>query len=170
MGKKARARESEARELRMLDEARSDVVHADQKASILLAALGVGFGLIVGGQFSGDFDPGALSTVAGFVWWSGVASASIAIALAAAAVWPRYTLDDEPEYGITYWGHIADFPELSDLEDALDLEPPTSKVRTRHQLWRLSRLVLTKYRLVKLALAFGGSAATLIFTGSALIP
>ena len=137
---------------------------------MLLAALGVGFSLVVGGQFSGGFDPGGLSALAGFVWWSGVTFSSIAIAIAAAAVWPRYKLEVEPEYGFTYWGHIAKFSKLSDLADALDLEPPTSSARTRHQLWRLSRLVLTKYRLVKLALLSAGAAAILIFVGSALIP
>lgn len=41
---------------RMFEEARADVTHADQKASVLLAALGIGFGAVLGGQLSAGWD------------------------------------------------------------------------------------------------------------------
>jgi hypothetical protein len=37
----------------MLAEARADVVHADQKASVVLGVLGVGYAAVLGGQLAG---------------------------------------------------------------------------------------------------------------------
>lgn len=92
---------------RMLDEARADVVHADQKSSLLLAALGVGFGAVVGSQLQAGWNSNILSPCGQVIWWTGVVSAVLAVITSAWAIWPRYTLDDRPRYGITYWGHIA---------------------------------------------------------------
>lgn len=143
----------------MLSEARDDVKHADQKASLILAALGIGFGAVLGGQLAGDFDSGNFSIVGQVVWWVGIVLAIAAVSLAVLAVWPRYTLDDRPQYGITYWGHVAAFKTLGDFEEALDDADVSSRRRTNHQLWRLSRLVLLKYRFVRAALVFGGLSA-----------
>jgi len=139
----------------MLAEARDDVTHADQKASVILAALGIGFGAVLGGQLAGSFDSGELSASGQVVWWVGALLAGGSVSLAALAVWPRYQLDDSPQHGMTYWGHVASFRELSDFEDALEEADTKSERRTTHQLWRLSRLVLLKYRLVRGALVLG---------------
>lgn len=143
----------------MLAEARDDVKHADQKASVILAALGIGFGAVLGSQLAGSFDSGILSCAGQIVWWAGVLVAVASVAVAAFAVWPRYNLEDSPQHGITYWGHIAAFKELSDFEKALEHADTTSEHRTNHQLWRLSRLVLLKYRLVRTALTLGAVSA-----------
>lgn len=143
----------------MLAEARDDVKHADQKASVILAALGIGFGAVLGGQLAGNFDSGAFSCIGQVVWWAGVLLAVGSVALAVLAVWPRYVLDDSPKYGMTYWGHVAAFKELDDFEAALDEADLTSERRTNHQLWRLSRLVLLKYRFVRAALILGAVSA-----------
>lgn len=142
----------------MLAEARTDVAQADQKASILLAALGVGFGAVLGGQLAGGFDSADLSPLGEVVWWLGVGLATASIVCAALAVWPRYRTDDHPQYGITYWGHIAAFDSLAELEAAMAGQQNTAR-RTTHQLWRLSRVVLVKYRCVRLALILSASAA-----------
>lgn len=42
----------------MLTEARDDIKHADQKASVLFAALGIGFAAVVGGQLSAGWEAG----------------------------------------------------------------------------------------------------------------
>lgn len=151
----------------MLTEARDDVTHADQKASVILAALGIGFGAVLGGQLAGNFDSGDFSTLGQVVWWAGVLLAGGSVSLAVLAVWPRYKLDDSPQYGMTYWGHVATFKELTDFEDALEEADTTSERRTNHQLWRLSRLVLLKYRFVRAALIFGALSALAL--GSAAI-
>lgn len=146
----------------MLSEARDDVKHADQKASVLLAALGIGFGAIVGGQVSAGWSPASLSPYGQTTFWIGVAVAVLAVGCCALAVWPRYSLDSDPEYGTTYWGHVAAYKSLSNLESALDAEI-NSERRTRHQLWRLSRLVLTKYRFIRVAIVAGGLAGATLF-------
>ena len=60
---------------RMLDEARADVIHADQKSSLLLAALGVGFGAVVGAQLQAGWDSSILSLPGQISWWLGVVAA-----------------------------------------------------------------------------------------------
>lgn len=151
---KSRASTAEA----MLSEARADVVHADQKASVLLVALGVGFSAVLGGQLAGDFDSSAFTICGQWVWWIGVALAVTAVSAAALAVWPRYRLDDRPQFGITYWGHVASFKSLESLETALKDQDRDDARRVAHQLWRLSKLVLLKYRLVRAGLILGSAA------------
>jgi hypothetical protein len=153
----------------MLAESRDDVKHADQKASVILASLGIGFGAVLGGQLAGNFDPAAFSGVGQAVWWAGVVLAVSSVALAVLAVWPRYRLDDSPQYGITYWGHVAAFKELRDFEEALDGGVATGEHRATHQLWRLSRLVLLKYRFVKAALILGAVSALALGTAAIMI-
>lgn len=153
----------------MLEEARADVVHADQKSSLLLAALGVGFGAVLGGQLEAGWDSSVLSVPGQIVWWIGVVAAITAVALAALAIWPRYALTDQPEFGVTYWGHAAAFENPGALRDALKKQEITSLDRTTHQLFMLSRLVLRKYRYVRTSLILGGSAGLLLGAATILI-
>ena len=153
----------------MLAEARDDVKHADQKASVILAALGIGFGAVLGGQLAGQFDSGSFSTAGQVLWWAGVLVAVGSVVLAVLAVWPRYKLDDSPQHGMTYWGHIAAFKELRDFEDTLQEADTTSERRTNHQLWRLSRLVLLKYQFVRAALICGGLAALVLAVAAIIV-
>jgi hypothetical protein len=153
----------------MLAEARADVVHADQKASLVLAALGIGFAAVLAGQLNGTFDPSRFSIWGAVLWWIGVAAASTSVVLAGLAVWPRFRVDDSPRYGITYWGHIAAFRDLPELEAALDEQDATSSKRTRHQLWRLSILVHQKYSFVRAALAAAAVSVPLLVLGGMLV-
>jgi hypothetical protein len=152
----------------MLIEAREDARHADQKASVLLAALGIGFGAVVGGQLSADWDSATLSVAGQAVFWFGVGFAVLAVVSCALAVWPRYQVSDDRQYGITYWGHVAAFETLDALGNALDAEVDMER-RSRHQLWRLSRLVLTKYRYVRAAITFAGGAGVALFVAIVVI-
>ena len=153
----------------MLDEARADVVHADQKASVLLAALGVGFGAVLAGQLSAGWDSGSLTFAGQLLWWMGVASAALAVAASALAVWPRYRLERSPKYGVTYWGHVAAFADPKRLEQVLRNQEVSSLARTSHQLWMLARVVLRKYRYVKAALLLAGAAGLLLGLAAVVI-
>ncbi|HEU5223580.1 MAG TPA: Pycsar system effector family protein [Candidatus Lumbricidophila sp.] len=153
----------------MLAEAREDVKHADQKASVLLAALGIGFGAVVGGQLQAGWSASSLSGGSQTMFWIGVALAVASVGACALAVWPRYDLNERPDYGVTYWGHIAAFKRLADLEDALDAQSDPSERRVRHQLWKVSQLVLTKYRCVRWALVLGASAGALLYLATVVI-
>ena len=57
----------------MLAEARAEVNAADQKASLVLAALGVGFGAVVGGLLARDWEPSDLTGFGEVLWWIGAA-------------------------------------------------------------------------------------------------
>lgn len=145
-------------EAQMLVEARAEVALADQKAGIVLASTGIGFAAVLGGFLAGDWRPGEYNTFGEVLWWIAAALAFSTIASAAAAIWPRYTIKNE-ENLISYWGHVARYESLESLVAALDSDAVADTDRFRHQLYRLSRLVVTKYRCVRWSMRFGAGAA-----------
>lgn len=152
----------------MLAEARADVVQADQKASILFAALGIGYGAVLGGILSSGWEPTKLPIGGVVLWWIGVVTAAGAIAASALAIWPRYTVKND-EGAVTYWAHAAAFGTWQALVEALDEQDPDDVDRDGHQLWRLSRVVLNKYRFVRLSIVLAGGAAVVLAL-STLVP
>jgi hypothetical protein len=150
----------------MLAEARAEVGYADQKASLLLAALGIGFGAIIGGLLAGSWKP---SDQGGgeLAWWIGVCLAAASVGIAAGAVWPRYARRKVGS-DVFYWGHVAALESFDEFTKALDANPPTSEERTGHQLWELSRIVARKYRLIRIAFVAAG-CATVAFAASAIL-
>lgn len=149
----------------MLTEARSEVAQADQKASMLLAALGIGFGLVLSGQLAGDWSPENLSTTGEWAWWVGATCAATSVAVAAAAIWPRFHADDVRN-GIAYWGHVAAYSSIEEFDAAFDGEAMGVHERTRHQLWHLSRVVARKYALIRWAMVLAAGAIVTIGTGA----
>ncbi len=75
----------------MLQEARDEVISADQKASVILAVLGLGFGAALSGLVAGEWRPDELAPWSQAMWWSGLAAGAFAVYFAGSAVWPRYT-------------------------------------------------------------------------------
>ena len=144
----------------MLDEARADVVQADQKASILLGIVGVAFSVVLGGQIAGDFDANDLTPLGECLWWIAVGAIVLSVTASGMAIWPRYQVSD-PDEGITYWGHVAAYRDPDRLDGALELQIQSTRRRNLHQLSHVSRLVRTKYVLVRWALVLGGLAAGL---------
>jgi hypothetical protein len=148
----------------MLVEARTEVTYADHKASMLLAALGIGFGASLGGLLAGDWRPSDLGSGQS-LWWIGAGLAAVSVVAAAAAVWPRYRTPRKPPQDIYFWGQAAAFDSFESFTRALDHRPPDTEVRTRHQLWELSRIVRRKYLLVRIAFLSAGGAV-LVFAVS----
>lgn len=153
-------------ELTMLAEARSEIGAADHKASMVLAALGVGFGALAGGLIARDWEPSELESSGQGFWWVGAVFALASIALAASAVWPRYDPSDVAD-GIFYWGHVASFDDLAKFSAHMSSDPPDGEARTLHQLWHLSRIVSKKYRRVRGAMTMSGISAVLFLLASA---
>lgn len=141
----------------ILEEARTEVGYADHKASMVLAALGIGFGALLGGFLADDWQPAELDSWSEVSWWFGAVSSVAAVACAAAAVWPRYR-KTRPVQTIHYWGDVAAFSSLADLETHLDATPPDLQTRVRYQMWELCRIVRTKYAFIRAALLLGGVA------------
>ncbi|WP_413230926.1 Pycsar system effector family protein [Occultella kanbiaonis] len=147
----------------MLAEARAEVGTADAKASILLAALGVGFGALIAGLLAGDWEPADLEGLAEALWWIGAGFATASIVCAALAVWPRYVRSDASN-GVHYWGHAATYKRLEDLACVLDSSShEDGRQRTRHQLWALSKIVSRKYTFVRSAIVTAGVASAALF-------
>lgn len=144
----------------MLQEARDEVISADQKASVILAVLGLGFGAALSGLVAGEWRPNELAPWGQVMWWSGLAAGALAVYFAGSAVWPRYTSRDI-DGGVHYWGHAAQFTTLASLTETLDAQHLDRVVRTRHQLWRLSHVVVRKFRRIRLAMAFAVAGAIL---------
>jgi hypothetical protein len=153
-------------ELTMLAEARAEVAIADQKASQLLAALIIGYGAVCGGLVAAEWSPAHMTASGEALWWAGAVAAVLSIVLAAVAVWPRFR-SNEPTAGIAYWAQVARFPTLEALSAAMDGQPEDAPDRTRHQLWRISRLVRRKYYFVRAAIIATG--AGLVFFGMATL-
>lgn len=151
----------------MLDEARLEVGCADHKASMVLAALGIGLGALFGGILAGDWDPRSQDGLDELIWWIGAILSIGSVSLAACAVWPRYSRHSAGD-GVYYWGHVARFSTLKELSEHMDGAPPLLVDRTRHQLWELSRIVSFKYTLIRGAFVLAGLGAV-AFGLSALI-
>lgn len=147
----------------MLAEARTEVSYADHKASMVLAALGIGFGAVVGGLLAGDWKPSDQGR-GEWLWWLGAATALAAVTCAAAAVWPRYSNRTDP--GVYYWGQVARLPSYEDMCKKLDDPSRDDSDRRRHQLWALSKIVMRKYRLLRWAFVLAG-ASVVVFGLSA---
>jgi len=145
----------------MLDEARADLSHADNKAGLLLAAYGVAIAALLAGFVAGDFTPTKLTALPRFLWWIGSAALTLAIALAGAAVYPRLKRDKRPE-GAYFWGDVALLDSPDETAEVLSrMTPDSASSRTADQLWFVSRSVRNKYRLIQVSILSGGSAAVL---------
>jgi hypothetical protein len=156
-----------ALERRMLDEARTEVGIADHKASMVLAAIGVAFGAVLGGLLANDWRPSKLEGFGKPLWWVAAVMVLSAVSAAGLAVWPRYS-KASTSAGVHYWGHVVTFASEGELFDALDRQPPDDLARTRHQLWHMSRVVDRKYRCVRWALGLSAIASLLFLLSVAL--
>jgi hypothetical protein len=150
----------------MLAEARAEVAQADHKATLVLSVLGIGFGAILGGVLAGSWKPSLYHAPGEGLWWVGAIAALASVVCSAIAVWPRYSTNDTGD-GIFYWGHVATFSTFDKFSTALAQQPASNVDRTRHQLYRLSRIVRRKYRLVRAAMTLAGGAG-LLFALAAL--
>ena len=145
----------------MLQEARDEVISADQKASVVLAVLGLGFGAALSGLVDGAWHINGLAPWSQGLWWSGLTAGAFAVYFAGAAVWPRYRSLDVND-GVHYWGHAAQFTNLSELSQALDSQQTNHVMRTRHQLWRMSHVVTRKFHRIRMAMIFTVAGAVLV--------
>ncbi|GAA4711947.1 hypothetical protein GCM10023198_38500 [Promicromonospora umidemergens] len=136
------------------------MIPADQKASVILAVLGLGFGAALSGLVAGEWRPDTLAPWSQAMWWSGLSAGALAVYFAGSAVWPRYTSVDVND-GVHYWGHAARFTTLAALTETLDTQQIDHVARTRHQLWRLSHVVARKFRRIRFAMGFAVAGAIL---------
>lgn len=150
----------------MLEEARAEVIQADHKATLVLTALGVGGGALLGGVIAGDWEPAKYEAPGEAIWWLAAALAALAITAAASAVWPRWPREKNSN-DVFYWGHVVRYETVAELTAALDRQALNGDVRGRHQLHHLSRIVRRKYNLIRVAMLLV-AASSLFFALAAL--
>jgi Pycsar effector protein len=133
----------------LLSETRQELSRVDSKASLLLAAVGVVLGALIGGLAGSRWTPMRLNGAVHWLWWLGTASATIGVLLIAAAVYPRIYPRGTPQPGApVYYGHVSAYRDIGEFRRALE-EPPSTQDRLINQIFVLSRIVRRKYALLR---------------------
>ncbi|MFF7472537.1 Pycsar system effector family protein [Streptomyces sp. NPDC008092] len=145
----------------LLSEAREELVRADNKAGLLLASLGAALTALLGAIGSGIIAPRLYPVVPQLLIWVGSAACVPALVLLGLAVAPRL---GSPRYARThYFGDVRLARSATHLELTVRRTDPLSRDLT--QLAALSRITWTKYRCIRLALAWGTAFFTLTLLG-----
>src|SRR5215212_694625 len=144
----------------LLRESREELERIDLKASILLSVCSLALAALVHAAAYLHWDPREL---VGFQWflWAGMAFGGAALVALAAAVWPRL---GHGQGEITYFGHVAQFEGLEELNSALDQEVSANPSRMDHAAKRLlamSRIIYDKYRYIRWGMGLFGVAVLL---------
>jgi hypothetical protein len=143
---------------KLLSETREELIRADTKAQILLAATGVVISVVLGGVLAGDWSPSTLGCGAEIIWWLGSIAAAVGIVSLIVAIFPR--LKPLSSGRVTYFEDVRRYEKCEDLVRDLKVEAGRGD-RDADQLLNLSRIAHRKYRAVQVAVIALGSAAAL---------
>jgi hypothetical protein len=146
----------------LLRESREELERIDLKASILLSVCSLALAALVHAAAYLHWDPRELVFSQWFLW-AGMALSGAALVALAAAVWPRLSHGESTE-DLIYFGHIAQFEDLEELNAALDKQASTNPSRADHatkRLLALSRLIDLKYRCIRWGMVLFGIAVPL---------
>lgn len=144
----------------LLSETREELTRADGKASLLLAALGIGLSAILGAILAGSWTPFILRRPYEAIWWAGAACAGAAMLCLCLAIFPKLK-HKSGKRGVTYFGDVARFKTVPELRVALKKSETDPKERTLVQLHALARLANRKYRFIGASLIALGLAIAL---------
>lgn len=134
----------------LLTNARAEIDRADAKASILLAASGVGAGAVLAGLIAGTWTPLRLQPAAQWLWWAGAAGAAAGICCLAWVVYPREPRrETQPPWAVGFHGDVLAFRTTPQLMTALSRSAEASLEQVADQLRQVSRIVHVKYRLIR---------------------
>ncbi|MGY4978233.1 Pycsar system effector family protein [Streptomyces sp. 900105755] len=145
----------------LLSEAREELVRADNKAGLLLASLGAALTALLGAIGSGIIAPRLYPVVPQLLIWVGSAACVPALVLLGLAVAPR--LGSPRRTRTHYFGDVRLARSAAQLEHTVRRTDPLARDLT--QLAALSRITWTKYRCIRLALAWGTTFFTLTLLG-----
>ncbi|HEX5849215.1 MAG TPA: Pycsar system effector family protein [Rubrobacter sp.] len=144
----------------LLRESREELERIDLKASILLSVCSLALAALVHAAAYLHWDPRELLVFQWFLWL-GMAFGGAALVALAAAVWPRL---GHGQGEITYFGHVAQFEGIEELNRALDQEVSANPSRTDHvakRLLAMSRIIYDKYRYIRWGMGLFGVAVLL---------
>lgn len=149
----------------LLDESREEVNRADSKANILLAAIGVS-GAAIGGAFlTGNATLSGAPAVVQALAAGGAFTYVAAVALLGLAVYPR--LGEATKGRAAYFMDHAQYDDVDELREALEIEAKDPLGRHAGQLLALARVVRTKYRFTR-AGETAAAASLLLCMGAVL--
>lgn len=135
----------------MLSEAREELVRADGKAGMLLAAVMVAASVLGGAAFAGDWSPFDVQNPQRWLLWGGLSLWLVAVFELGWAAFPRIGKPKEKDQ-LTYFRHVQMHKSLGELRRTLATAGNDPLQRTTHQLWHVSRVVVSKYRHIRTAL------------------
>ncbi|HEV3287862.1 MAG TPA: Pycsar system effector family protein, partial [Streptosporangiaceae bacterium] len=141
----------------LLDEAREELGRADNKISVLLASAGLASSIVAAAIAAGRWRPVALPAWPQVIWWTGAAAAMMGIVTLAAALTPRMN-HVGPASTMRYFGHAAQLTSAAEVLEVLGRVSDHLLERIADQLLIISRLVVLKYALIRLALVLFGVA------------
>jgi len=153
---------------RLLAELRAETERADNKAAVLVAALGITAGLLGGLLSSSGWSPRRLPAPVAAAWWLGTASLAVSLVSLLLAILPRYRRNSwRPGLPLTYFHDIKRAADQGCLAEAL---ADTERDPTRALLDALtsnSRIVASKHRWIRTGL--GCFALSALLLGTALV-
>ncbi|MET8977634.1 Pycsar system effector family protein [Streptomyces sp. NPDC004539] len=138
---------------RLLADLHTEIARADNKAAVLVAALGVTAGLCTGLLAGRNWTPAALSAPGTTLWWSGTGFLVGSLFALLLAVLPRYrTRSWAPGLPLTYFGDIRQAVRHDRLEPALaDTERDPVAALTA-ALAESSRIAARKHQWIRIGL------------------
>lgn len=136
----------------LLTETREELVRADNKASILLAATGVALGALLAAILGGDWTPFHLDVRIQWLWWVGSASAAVAIYWLGSAVYPRIRAKGIRPKMIAYYGDVVDAGDRERVAELLEGSSINPKERLLDQIIQISNTVQIKYLAIRKAM------------------
>ena len=154
----------------LLSDTREELTRADSKAQLLLAATGVAVGALLAGFIRDGWQPSELDDRVEWLWWLGVVAAGVGITSLGSAVYPRTRRrrGESVATSVGYYADVVTFAGATELRAAIAAAAGDAGSWNANQLLQVSRIVATKYRLIRVgmwSLAIAGlstAAATLL--------
>lgn len=148
---------------RLLGDLRGEIARADNKASVLVGALGMTAGLLSGVLAARDWRPSALPAVAATAWWLGAGALFVSLIALLMAVLPRYRASRwQPGEPVTYFRDIQRAAQQHELARALadtERDPASALINA---LMENSRIVGSKHRWIRIGLGAFCAGAVLL--------
>ncbi|MEC3895870.1 MULTISPECIES: Pycsar system effector family protein [Nocardiopsis] len=142
----------------LLADSREELVRADQKAAILLAAGGVLVGALLASLLPGEAPPEELGALTRALWWVGTAITLLGVACFGCAVFPRVHNTGGRSEVVGYYGDVASYRDDATLRRALEASAAREPDRLVSQLREVARIVVYKYRLLRAGIVLFGVA------------
>lgn len=143
-----------------LADAREDLARADNKASILLATVGVVIGATVAGLLASTWSPAKLDQPWSEAWMVGAGAALIGVGCLVWSIYPRMAKESEDEPTFGYFGHASKLSE-KEVRARIEKQARDPLGRLANQVTHVSRIAATKYRWIGRSIAFLAVASSL---------